>query len=276
MLMSSDYAIPLGYLGNLSSGQEQALTDFKALITEQPGLYDPERHDDHTLLRFLRARKFDLPKTLKMFSDYRLWFEEMKVDELVDDFDFAEGKEVQKLYPRFYHKTDKKGRPIYVERVGLIDVKKLFTLTTEERMIKNHIISYETLIRERFPACSEIMGHRIEQCCTILDLKDVSLMQASQVMGFIRQTSVISQNYYPEMMGQMFIINAPRLFSMVWKLITPLLDEVTVKKIYILGSDYLKTMQEFVSLENLPDCLNGSCVCDGGCTFSNAGPWNVA
>jgi len=275
--MLSHQVAPLGHLGNLSPSQQQALTDFEALLTEQSDLYDPDRYDDYVLLRFLRARKFDLPKTMKMYADYCEWFKEMQVDELVSGFDFPEGPQVQALYPRFYHKTDKEGRPIYVERLGFLDVKKLFGITDEDRMIKNHIVSYESMIRERFPACSKMAGYHIEQCCSILDLKGVSIMQFSQVMNFIRRASFISQNYYPEMMGQMFIINAPSLFSMAWKLIAPLLDEVTVKKIHILGANYSEPLQEYVAVENLPDFFKGTCTCkdEGGCTLSNAGPWKA-
>jgi hypothetical protein len=36
---------------------------------------DP-RYDDHYLLRFLRAREFDLKKTLLMFTEFLNWREE--------------------------------------------------------------------------------------------------------------------------------------------------------------------------------------------------------
>lgn len=43
------------------------------------------------------------------------------------------------MYPHFYHKTDKKGRPIYIERLGLMKIDEVFKLTTEERLIKHYI-----------------------------------------------------------------------------------------------------------------------------------------
>ena len=42
----------------------------------------PEQYDDAYLLRFLRARKFDLKKTLKMFDDFIAWRKKMGVDEI--------------------------------------------------------------------------------------------------------------------------------------------------------------------------------------------------
>jgi hypothetical protein len=89
-------------------------------------------------------------------------------------------------------------------------------------------------------------------------------------------------------------INAPYLFSTAWSFVRPLLDEVTVSKISILGSNYRSVLLEQIPAENLPTYLGGTCQCPGGCSmryarvgrnkgkqrhaderlrYSNAGPW---
>jgi hypothetical protein len=75
-------------------------------------------------------------------------------------------------------------------------------------------------------------------------------------------------------MGKFYIINAPYLFSTVWSLIRPWLDEVTVSKIDIMGKDYKTKLLAQVPQENLPKDLGGTCECSGGCSMSDAGPWN--
>jgi hypothetical protein len=35
--------------------------------------------------------------------------------------------------------TDKQGRPIYIECIGLMDVTKLFEITTDERMVRHYV-----------------------------------------------------------------------------------------------------------------------------------------
>ncbi|WVR07260.1 hypothetical protein IAU60_004301 [Kwoniella sp. DSM 27419] len=75
-------------------------------------------------------------------------------------------------------------------------------------------------------------------------------------------------------MGNMFIINAPYLFSTVWSLIKPWLDEATVRKIHILGKGYKTELQQYIDPANLPTELGGTCKCAGGCSMSDAGPWN--
>ena len=263
-----------GRVGNLSPEQQHALDEFKELIKAE-GIFVPERHDDHYVLRFLRARKFHIANTHKMFVDCENWRKELKVDELIDTFVFSEEEAVRKCYPRYYHNIDKAGRPIYIEHVGVIDIKTLFKVTDEERMTKQHVLSYERLIRDRMPACTKLADRHIEQCCTILDLKGVSLRQFANAFGFIKRTSAIAQNYYPEMMGKMYVINAPMMFTSVWGMVKPLLDEVTVKKIVILGSNYQATLLQDIEADNLPKVIGGTCECvgQGGCQVGEPGPW---
>jgi len=262
-----------GRIGTLNQEQENTLKNFRAEI-ERSKFYDPQRHDDHTLLRFLRARKFDPVKSLKMFNDCEEWREKENVNTILNDFEFPERNQVQKIYPRFYHKTDKLGRPLYFEQLGTLDVNEIFKITSQDRIIRNHIYEYERLLKLRFPACSNQSNCHIDQSVTILDLKGVSLFQFANVFNFVKQVADIAQNYYPELLGRMFIINAPWLFSSVWNMVKPLLDEVTVKKIAILGGNYKSEVFQEIAPENFPSELGGSCTCPEGCSNSDAGPWN--
>lgn len=47
------------------------------------GYFVPERHDDATLLRFLRARKFDLVKAKQMLIAAEEWRKSFGVDDIV-------------------------------------------------------------------------------------------------------------------------------------------------------------------------------------------------
>jgi hypothetical protein len=253
-----------GRLGHLTPEQEQKLQEFKQ---KQSG------YDDDTLLRFLRARNFDLALTSKMFDEYVEWRQREGIDTILDDFVFPEYELVRQNYPRFYFKTDKFGRPVYIERLGHVKFDKLQTVTTSERMVRYHVYEYEKLIRYRFKACSVKSARTIEQSTTILDLTGVYLSTFSSVFGLIRQISGIAQNYYPELLGKMFIVNAPMLFSAIWALVSPLLNEVTVRKISIVGSSYKEKLLEFIDADSLPDFLGGTCTSDKW-EQMDYGPWN--
>lgn len=264
-----------GRLGNLSVPQQHALDTLKKELQAE-GAFVPERMDDATLLRFLRARKFDVPKAKEMILSAEAWREDFGVDDLVENFDFPEKAEVDKYYPQYYHKMDKDGRPIYVERLGKLDIKALYALTTQERQLQRLVVEYERFLRTRLPACSAAIGHPVETSCTILDLASVSLSNFYRVKDYVMAASAIGQDRYPETMGKFFIINAPWAFGAVWSLIKPWLDEATVAKIDILGSGYKDKLLEQIPKESLPKEFGGLCDCPGGCSLSDAGPWNVA
>lgn len=101
-------------------------------------------------MRFLRARKFNLQQSLEMFIKCEKWRKEFGVDDLIKNFHYDEKEAVSKYYPQFYHKTDIDGRPVYVEQLGNIDLKKLYQITTPERMMQNLVYEYEMLALKRF------------------------------------------------------------------------------------------------------------------------------
>jgi hypothetical protein len=256
-----------------NSDQKEKINELKTELIKL-GKYDETALPDDVLLRYLRARRFDVSKALKMLLESIQWRIDFKVDEIVKSFAFPEGKEVKKIYPRFYHKTDLKGRPLYIEQLGNADTKTLFKLSTPERLLQVYVRDMEKVLNYRFKACSKKFGKHIDQGCTILDLKGVPLMQFNECRKILQQVLGIAQNHYPETMGKLFIINAPTLFKGVWTLVKPLLDENTVAKISLLSSNYEAAVVEEIGRDNLPSIYGGNCKCPGGCEKSDVGPWN--
>ncbi|KAJ7663010.1 CRAL-TRIO domain-containing protein [Mycena rosella] len=266
-----------GQLGNLTMIQQHTLEKFKKELKEEGYYTEGEpRMSDATMLRFLRARKFDLAKAKEMFIDNEKWRKDFGVDEIVKNFDFPELPIVDKYYPQYYHKNDKDGRPVYIERLGLLDFNALYAATTQERQLKRLVLEYEKFLNERLPACSAAAGHPVETSCTIFDLHNVSLTNFYRVKDYVMKAVEIGQNRYPECMGKFYIINAPFMFSGVWAMIKPWLDPVTVAKIDIIGSGYKDKLLAQIDAENLPKEFGGTCSCPGGCSLSDAGPWNPA
>lgn len=140
-------------------------------------------------------------------------------------------------------------------------------------MLQNLVCEYEKLADPRLPACSRKAGKLLETCCTIMDLKGVGITNVPSVYGYLRQASAISQNYYPERLGKLYLINAPWGFSSVFGVVKSFLDPVTVEKIHVLGTNYRKELLDQVPAENLPVEFGGTCDCEGGCRLSDMGPW---
>ncbi|KAG7092004.1 hypothetical protein E1B28_008391 [Marasmius oreades] len=271
-MADTNYKPPQGRLGNLTETQKNALERLKKELKDE-GAFVEERMDDATLLRFLRARKFDVALAKKMLLDAEQWRKDFGVDDIVKNFDFKERDEVAKYYPQYYHKTDKAGRPIYIERFNNINISALQQCTTFDRLLKRLVLEYEKSFRIRLPGASEAAGHPVETFCTILDLGNSGISTFWHVKDYVMAASKVGQDRYPETMGKFFIVNAPWGFSTIWSLVKPWLDEVTVAKIDILSGSNMAKLLESIDADCLQKDFGGTCQCPGGCEKSDAGPW---
>ncbi|KAF0935616.1 hypothetical protein E2562_035074 [Oryza meyeriana var. granulata] len=256
--------------------EEQAVSSFREVLFARDIL--PERHDDyHTMLRFLKARKFDVEKAAHMWADMLHWRKEFGTDTILEDFEFHELEEVLQYYPHGYHGVDKEGRPVYIELLGKVEPSKLVQITTVERYIKYHVQEFERALREKFPACSIAAKRHIDTTTTILDVHGVGWKNFSKIArDLVRCMQKIDGDFYPETLHQMFIVNAGPGFKLIWSTVKGLLDPKTSSKIHVLGTKYQHRLLEAIDASQLSELFGGSCMCSGqgGCLRSNKGPWS--
>ena len=249
-----------GFYNELNQAQYDALQEWKKNLISQNVLPNLDNYDDLFLLRFLRARKFDLEKTMEMFKKFLQWRIDMKVDELRESYEMENLIAIKKLYPHGYHRTDKEGRPIYIELYDKTDVKALFKITTEDKMVKYYIKQYERQIKYIFPACSAVVKRPVEQSCTILDANGIGITSLfGPIKGFVK------------------LVNVGFLFRAVWSMVKAFIDPKTQNKINLLKSTYKDDLLALIDEENLPSFFGGKCTCSGflyGCLGSDIGPWN--
>lgn len=256
-------------MDKMSDEAKKRLTEFRSHFKIQLS-QNPEINTTWYLLRFLRARDFDMKKAIKMFQDF-IDFRKKKnydrIKKMEKDEEF-----IREKYVRGYYHTDKIGRPIFVERVGFSKVNELLDTMSKDEVEDYFVQLYERLLFIQFPICSKIAGKRIDKCFGIMDLKKVHMIKMfnSKFRLFLKNVTNVSQNYYPELLGKLFIVNAGYFFKGVWNVVSVMLDDYTKDKIVICSGSGKKEIAKFVEKENLPDYFHGTCKDP---LYIEPGPW---
>mmetsp|Transcript_8912 Transcript_8912/g.13684 ORF Transcript_8912/g.13684 Transcript_8912/m.13684 type:complete len:153 (-) Transcript_8912:107-565(-) len=93
----------------------------------------------------------------------------------------------------------------------------------------------------------------------VIDAKGIGT-QVLRHMSIIKTFSSVGKTYFPEITRTVTIINAPWVFTGIWKMISPLLPRASRDKVQILGSSFHSSLETHGNLEikKFPSYLGGS------------------
>lgn len=244
--------------------------EFKAAIANIPAedlrsaFWSMVKHDhpDALLLRFLRARKWDVEKALVMMISTMQWrLTEMHVDDRIvkngelgalesaaqatdakakkDDEDFLVQLRMGKSY---LHGLDNAGRPMCIVRARLHKAGE----QTEESLERFTVYTIET--------ARLFLRPPIDTATIVFDMTDFSManMDYTPVKFMIK----CFEANYPESLGTVLVYKAPWVFNAVWSIVRGWLDPVVAGKV-----SFVKTADElakFVPREHIPADLGGA------------------
>ncbi|KAF1362495.1 phosphatidylinositol transfer protein CSR1 [Lizonia empirigonia] len=244
--------------------------DFKAALADIPpedlrnSFWSMAKHDhpDALLLRFLRARKWDVEKALVMMISTMRWrLQEMHVDDKIvkngelgalteassttdakakkNDEDFLVQLRMGKSY---LHGLDKEGRPMCIVRARLHKAGE----QTEESLEKFTVYTIET--------ARLLLRPPIDTATIVFDMTDFSManMDYAPVKFMIK----CFEANYPESLGTVLVYKAPWVFNAVWSIVRGWLDPVVAGKVSFVKN--VDELEKFVPRDQIPKELGGA------------------
>ncbi|KAF3077758.1 hypothetical protein TWF102_005038 [Orbilia oligospora] len=236
--------------------------DFKAALASQT----PEElrttfwgfvkydNPDALLLRFLRARKWDVEKALVMMVSTMHWRgQEVYVEDIAREGEAtafaaektdktAEGFMKQlRMGKSYIHGTDKEERPVCYVNVRLHKAAD----QTPESLERYTIYLIETT--------RLMLKQPVDTAAIVFDMTGFGManMDYTPVKFMIK----CFEAHYPECLGICLVHNAPWIFQGIWKIIRGWLDPVVASKVHF--TTKTTDLTEFISLAQLPKSLGG-------------------
>uniref|UniRef100_A0A8C7IE76 SEC14 like lipid binding 1 n=1 Tax=Oncorhynchus kisutch TaxID=8019 RepID=A0A8C7IE76_ONCKI len=248
------------YLGDLTPLQESCLIRLRQWLQESHKGKIPK--DEH-ILRFLRARDFNMEKAREILCQSLTWRKQHQVDYLLETW--TSPQVLSDYYTGGWHHHDKEGRPLYILRLGQMDTKGLVRALGEESLLR-HVLSINEEGLRRCEENTKVFGRPISCWTCLVDLEGLNMRHLWRpgVKALLRIIEVVEANY-PETLGRLLILRAPRVFPVLWTLVSPFIDENTRKKFLIYaGNDYQGPggLLDYIDKEIIPDFLGGECMCE--------------
>ncbi|CAF1088393.1 unnamed protein product [Didymodactylos carnosus] len=237
----------------------QLQKDYKTNFHEEEYLKDEEEEWKYEIHRHLRARKWNVADTITSIRNTVQWRIDNRADSMLLESEPTDKlAKAQRAVPFSNHGYAKDNSPLYIEKTGKINVDIILTDFTLEEIIYGHIFIQEFNC-QRARDRSKLVSKYVETISTIMDFKGMDL-SARKVIHLIKHFLHIDNNYYPERMGKMFVLNTPRIFPIMYNLVRPWLDLVTSSKISILKNEgYETTLLEHIDADQLPSEYGGTC-----------------
>ncbi|NWR81482.1 S14L2 protein, partial [Centropus unirufus] len=192
--------------------------------------------DDYFLLKWLRARSFDLAKAEAMLRKVR----------------HPPQAVIRRYMSGGMCGYDREGSPVWYEIIGPLDAKGLLLSASKQDLLKNKFRDCEVL-RHECEKQSQKLGKKIEMVMMVYDCEGLGLkhLWKPAVDTYSELLTMFEENY-PESLKHLFIVKAPRIFPVAYNLVKHFLSEDTRKKVVVLGSNWKEVLQQYIDPAQIP------------------------
>ena len=167
-----------GFYPNISKSQSECIKDLQRKIDEAGINFDDGKEIYlMKLLRFLRARDFNVQKSFDMVqADYNWRNTDNRMNlanETARDVIQCDPCQFYKFFPAWMSGYDKQFRPIAWRQFGKFEIWNILKITTMDRLIRFHGWEAEQATRLLYEK-SKITGYNIETFTLIVDAAGIS------------------------------------------------------------------------------------------------------
>tara|TARA_A100001015_G_C14975767_1_gene707174 strand:- start:346 stop:1530 length:1185 start_codon:yes stop_codon:yes gene_type:complete len=218
----------------------------------------------HMAKRFLVARKWLHDPAFELLKKDIEWRESEGIYNILDnsteDLLGISDSELRKYLPTWMQGFDKAGRPVMYKRFGRVEVEAICKAGgSVEGLSRWHCAENERMI-EKLKFQTKEKGYPVQSFTFVIDAGGFSIRAwTRKAIRFVRSMAEIDSLHYPERLGEVFVVNCPRLLSIVWSAIRKMLDERQRSKIHMYSSPsvWVPILREKISKEQLSEVFGG-------------------
>lgn len=152
--------------------------------------------------------------------------------------------------------TTMDGRPLIVARAGAWDVDGVVSEGLTQLMLNQYVFMLEDVLQSGF--ASSMRQKKLVSGAAVIDVDGISLSVLRHLPALADYAKITNQ-FFPDLVDSITIVNAPFIFTQIWRIGSLVLAPSTRKKFQILGSNFAEGLRSHakVDIKALPQFLGG-------------------
>ena len=248
---------------------------------------NPQCYDDIWILRFVLSHRGNVKSATKAAIKTMIFREEKQLNVVGDlrykiknysceendafSSDIATDLPGRKLIISSFEKNanlfflpDKNKSFWVITQLCKVDLERIVTEMSEEELSEWYLYHNEAI----YQALDEITRRtgRLTKAMKIIDMKNMQLLKMNRT--YVKRdaaASKVNEDFYPQLLGAMYIFNSPGWLSGFWVLVRPFFPKRVVEKIVFLPSlskikkskKSFESISRYISEEHLPEKYRG-------------------
>jgi hypothetical protein len=145
-----------------------------------------------------------------------------------------------------FHGLDRQGKPVYIQRIGQMDLGRALRLVDFDTFMHYIALQFDDMVMRALPEATAQRGYPITSVSGVIDLQGFTMrLFNSDGKKVLKAIMRLIEFNYPEAISTLRIVNAPKIFHIVWKVIKGWMHPDTLKKVKVSsGTDVLDDLMD--------------------------------